>query len=104
MKPGETKAVVEYSMHVVGLWGRNRKMKRELFSLKELCEQPLSMDEVRTLARAKCLEIKLKPGAKLQVREYPVTAECCGIGDLTYVTKSFMCFSDKLMFNEEWNG
>jgi len=98
----ETKReVLTYSLLVHGIFGRNRRVKRELFILAKHQAEPLTMEQLMPLMRAKLAVIKLKPGGAFHVREQPMTLEVREMGERTYTVESFMCFSDKTMYEEE---
>ena len=98
----ETKReVLTYSLAVRGVFGRNRKSKFEMFTLAKHQAEPLPLEQLMAMMRAKLVEMKVKPGAKVSVREQPMTLEVREMGERTYTVESFMCFSDKTMYEEE---
>lgn len=62
------KTVYDYDLHVSGLFGRNRKAKREMFTVSRLGEK-LTLEDAIKLAEAKLKEIKLSGVFSLYERE-----------------------------------
>lgn len=59
-----------YTLHVFGLFGRNRSQKSASFKLHEVSvDAPMSDDDVRVLMTARLDSEKVKPGASCSVVE-----------------------------------
>jgi hypothetical protein len=54
------KQVYCYDLHVNGVFGRNRKAKREMFKLAKHLDSTLTTEQALALAEVKLKEIKLK--------------------------------------------
>jgi hypothetical protein len=67
-KAKNEKTFMRYSMGLVGVWGRNRKMKLEVFDLVDQpLDQPLSEEALDKLVEAKLVEIRVKKKERLKV-------------------------------------
>ena len=65
----------EYKLSVTGLFGRNRKVKFESFTIHECAAgSEVSESFIKELADKKMAEIKVKSG-RVRVLIYPVTVE-----------------------------
>jgi Tfp pilus assembly protein FimV len=99
--------ILSYEMRVVGVFGRNRKVKSAHFPLAEVpATEPLTSEKVRELATQKLNEVKLKGRGKVSVSETPQTVEAREYTDnegkpYTLTTRSFMLFSGRTLFAEE---
>lgn len=99
--------VLTYDLRVVGIFGRNRKVKSEHFTFAEVpATEPLTLEKARELATAKLNEVKLKGKGKVSVTETPQTVEEREYTDdagkpYTMTSRAFMLFSGKLLFAEE---
>jgi hypothetical protein len=99
--------MLDYQIMVSGVWGRNRKVKRELFKLERvLATMPIPLDKLQEMARAKMREIKLRPsGAQFSIREYPIEVEHAHMSDgrRYEVVKHKLC-SDRVLDRGVWEG
>ncbi len=99
--------VLSYELRVVGIFGRNRKVKSEHFPLAEVpATEPLTMEKARELATQKLNEVKLKGKGKVSVSETPQTVEEREYTrddgtPFTVTSRAFMLFSGKTLFAEE---
>jgi hypothetical protein len=88
--------VLEYSLQVKGIWGRNRSVK---FTSEKLARVPVGepkpLAEVLALANAKLVTMKVKPGSAYNVVEQPMTVEKRTLGGVPMEVVSFMVFSGK---------
>lgn len=65
----DKKTVYCYDLHVNGLFGRNRKVKRESLNVVKHSETKLSLDVVIELAKKELERLKLKGNFALYERE-----------------------------------
>jgi hypothetical protein len=63
------KQVYCYDLHVNGVFGRNRKAKREMIKLAKHLDAALTLEQALALADAKLKEIKLKGEYRYSVTE-----------------------------------
>lgn len=60
MNNDDGKLVYTYDLFINGIFGRNRKAKRELFTVAKYLDKPLTDSEAIALMEAKIKDIKLK--------------------------------------------
>jgi len=101
------KDILTYDLRVVGIFGRNRKVKSEHFTFAEVpAAEPLTLERARELATKKLNEVKVKGKARVSVSETPQTLEEWTYTDSagqprTMVSRAFMLFSGKILWSEE---
>lgn len=91
------KSVKSYYLKVKGVFGRNRKVKFEVFTvIKDIGpNDKLSMHELDGIAKGILEdEVKLKSGVAI-LSEQPEEVEDYAIGDTGYTTRCFSLFSDR---------
>lgn len=88
----------EYSVHVGGVFGRNRKAKSHSFTVLEAASEK-SPEEIRPLVEAKLTEIKAKPGLRWAAYSGARTERVVRYSDGTAMRSvSFMAFGDTKLF------
>ena len=69
MDTSEGKQVWDYSIFVQGVFGRNRKVKRELFNIAKHLDSPLPLDQALALMDAKLVKLKFKGAYSYKLEE-----------------------------------
>ncbi len=102
---GTKREILRYQLCVKGIFGRNRKVKFEIFTLVKECDpsKPMTLDALMPLYRAKLAEIKFKGGVA-RITEDPLTVEENVIGTKVFTSESFMIFSEKVIYEEKIEG
>ena len=105
METKDERKILRYQLCVKGLFGRNRKVKFETFTLVEECapETPKTADELMPLFKAKLAEIKFK-GGLAWISEDPITLTRYDMGERTYTTESFALCSSRTLHREKIEG
>ena len=105
---GETernkREVFDYVLYVRGVFGRNRKEKRETFRIYRAPDTLVNLDKILADAMAKCAEIKLKAGATIAIDRNPVTLTDYVNGDHVVTLESFLLYSGERLFRATWDG
>lgn len=83
--------VIEYRLHIDGLFGRNRKPKRTNLHLGDV-PAGTTMLGLETKVATTLVELKAKPGLLWRVIATPVTIEKNIIGEHAYISRSFTMF------------
>ena len=102
----EERKILRYKLVVKGLYGRNRKVKFELFTLVKECDPatPKTLDELMPMYKAKLVEIKFK-GGSAWIEEDPITLNTHDMGDgKSYTTESYLLMSGKTLHKEKIEG
>lgn len=90
--------VYHYSLYVIGLFGKNRKAKKEMLELFDNPGIQANPEVVRTkFVDAKLAEIKAKPGLRWQVIEQPMTVS----RENGFITRKFECFTHSRILSGE---
>jgi hypothetical protein len=98
LAPGNSQKVLEYTLRVKGLFGRNRKVKFQSFKLAIDQMTPLFSDYVQALVDAKLAEIKVKSGqCTVYVQEMTLEAAQYEAGGPVYISRSFGLFTGSKM-------
>lgn len=65
---------VDYSLEIVGVFGRNRKAKFDSIRLMRVPKDEVqpTIEQLKTLFYSKIKEIKAKPGSKVSIKALPV--------------------------------
>lgn len=87
----EKKKLLNYVVAVDGVYGRNRTKKFFTFRLFRHVDPatPKELKELLPLMRAKLVEYKVKPGAKIKLSEDPI--------EVDGVFESFVLFSERTL-------
>lgn len=92
-----TSKVLTYTLYVVGIWGRNRTVKRKGFKIAEVpATEPLSLETLQAKVPELVVKLKVKPGGKVSVYENPETVEDRGDG---IQVRTFTCFAGKTILS-----
>ena len=105
METSSERKVLRYECRVNGLFGRNRKVKFEIFALVKECDPaaPMVLDALMPIFRAKLAEIKFKGGvASIDVS--PITLTVYSGGERTYTTESYALLSSTKLYSEKIEG
>jgi hypothetical protein len=92
--------VYTYMLSISGLFGRNRKFKRDMFDLVEDSEKQLDINELRTILDAKLIALKIKGKANIRVSEQPMKLT----REDGFISREFQMFSNRVLLNEEVMG
>ena len=87
------KKILRYQLRVRGLFGRNRKVKSDSFTLVRECDpdKPLAVEDLLPLFRAKLAEIRFKGGIA-SVTEDPLTIDEYEVDGKILRTESYALF------------
>lgn len=98
--------VSDYILHVRGVFGRNRKEKRDNFRLSRTpVGENVGLEALLAAAAYTCGDIKLKIGAIVTIDCNPVTLKDYDNGDGRTVTlESFLLYSGACIFRGTWDG
>jgi hypothetical protein len=99
--PGKPQKVLEYSLRVRGVFGRNRTVKSKCFKLAQDQLEPLAAEELQALVDAMLAKVKVKDGA-VDVFEQKQTVEAWrhvrpGQDPVVMVSRSFEYFSSAVL-------
>lgn len=93
------KQVFSYSLWVVGLFGRNRKAKKQRFDLAEVpVATPLGPYDIEAKVKTKTGELKVKSGAKLVVTVAHETIEENVHDGILFVSHLFGLFDSQKVY------